>query len=87
MTDEQQRILVVVAGNYQQFVGFCRDNGFNPRQRGLVYAQSVETLYGLHSVDLAYAGELRHRRDLPELYARLRTMDVRRWQGPEEVSR
>jgi hypothetical protein len=80
MTDEQQRPIVVVAGNYQQFVAFCHDNGFNPRQRGLIYAGRPESLRGLGPVEVVYTGTAYERRDFAEIYDRLRIMDTREWE-------
>jgi hypothetical protein len=38
---------VVLAGNYREFLFWCRENNRNPRDRNLIYASEMHRLRGL----------------------------------------
>lgn len=43
---------IVLAGSYQQFLDWCRENQRSPRGRGLVCASEPHHLRGLHPKDV-----------------------------------
>lgn len=66
--DETPPTTVVVAGNYQQFLDWCRDNRRRPTERWLRYANEGGTnLFGLRKVHFIWAGTWYDRRDILQL--------------------
>jgi hypothetical protein len=39
--------LVVLAGNYREFLFWCRENNRNPRDQNLIYASEMHRIRGL----------------------------------------
>jgi hypothetical protein len=48
--------LVVLAGNYREFLFWCRENNRNPRDRNLIYASEMHRLMGLGPIRLVTYG-------------------------------
>jgi len=56
--DNDDVVHVVVAGNYRQFIQWCRDAKMNPRSPNVIYATDRiwERLHGVTEVKLHYIG-------------------------------
>ena|SRR5690242_5154197 len=53
----------VYAGDYGQFLSWCRYSRVNPRSRMVKYISSDQTLRGVRMFDLVYTGTFKHWRD------------------------
>jgi hypothetical protein len=60
---------IYMAGNYQQFVHFCKEHGLTPNKE--IYISGVESLWGLHDVILIKIGTWYERKDAEEIERRL----------------
>ena len=72
----RKRIRVVVAGNYPEFVDWCRKQGVSPQSHEVVYA-TPERLRGLNDVDVCRTGSWYERDDLREIVETLRFVNRR----------
>jgi hypothetical protein len=75
--------LVVLAGNYREFLFWCRENECNPRDRNLIYASDPSRLRGLGPVRWISYGTAYLRRDYWEMREYLTYLE-RRYQCPEQ---
>ncbi|MGW0920405.1 hypothetical protein ACWD3J_15470 [Streptomyces sp. NPDC002755] len=69
--------VVVLAGSLAQFRYWCRSAGLDPESRHVVYASTVEKLYGMNGVRVVRYGTWRHRRDALALDNRARAIEAR----------
>ena len=70
------RVRVVVAGNYPEFVSWCRGQGVSRLSREVVYA-TPERLRGLSDVEVCRTGSWYERDDLTEIVETLRFVNRR----------
>jgi hypothetical protein len=71
-----KRIRAVVAGNYPEFVNWCREQGVSPQSHEVVYA-TPERLRGWSDVEVCRTGTWWERDDLGEIVETLRFVNRR----------
>jgi hypothetical protein len=71
------RRLVVLAGNYREFIHWCYENERNPRDRNLIYASEMYRLRGLGPVRYITYGTWYMRRDAYEMADYLKYLEER----------
>jgi hypothetical protein len=64
--------LVVLAGNYREFLFWCRENDRNPRDWNLTYVEQAYKLRGMHGFDYTIYGTFWDRRDSQDIYWAMR---------------
>ncbi len=64
--EQRQRVRAVIAGNYHQFVSWCRDQGISPGRHDVLYA-TPERLRGRNDVEVLRVGTWYERDDLREI--------------------
>lgn len=64
------RRVAVIAGNYREFVAWCRENG-HPLRGGLVFYATDDALCAASGVDVVRTGTWQLRRDLAEVESAL----------------
>jgi hypothetical protein len=74
--EQRKRTRVVVAGDYRQFVNWCREQGVSPGRHDVVYA-TPERLRGLNDVEVCRTGSWYERDDLTEIVETLRFVNRR----------
>ena len=62
-------IIAVVAGSYQQFKYWCRENCISSKRKDVAYVSSCRLLYGLHPGMVVYCGTYYERKDMDEIEA------------------
>lgn len=62
---------LVVAGNYSEFLFYCRENRVSPTSREVIYVDRSDKMRGHREYELIYYGTYRDRgaRDLDEIAA------------------
>ena len=70
-------MVVVLAGSLAQFRQWCRSAGLDPESRHVVYAASVEKLYGLAHVRVVRCGTWHLRPDARALDNQARAIAAR----------
>ena len=69
-------MIAVLAGNYQEFKNFCKDNSITPaaaRQNGYVYAEDSNTLRGYKLSNFIILGSFYSRPDAKEIVLTAKT--------------
>jgi hypothetical protein len=75
---------VVLAGNYREFLFWCRENNRNPRDRNLIYARELHHIRGLGKIKFVTYGTWAQRGPRAwEMYDYLKYLE-RREQCPEQ---
>ena len=75
MTDEGP--ILVIAGNYSQFVFWCREHEINPRDTHKArYVRDWNDLRGRRGCRYVFYGTTYERRDIPEIYNTLRVIEA-----------
>jgi hypothetical protein len=72
--DETGRRTAVIAGNYQQFIYWCREQGISPHSRQVIYA-SPERLRGYSNLAIERVGTWYERDDIREIEEELRIVN------------
>jgi hypothetical protein len=75
--------LVVLAGNYREFLFWCRENERNPRDRSLIYPSDWWRLRGLGPIRVIRYGTWYMRRDIARIEETIYILE-RRYQCPEQ---
>lgn len=73
-TQAPQRV-AVIAGNYRQFTGWCRDQGIHPHSPQVIYAASPSRLRGYSDLKVERVGTWHERDDLREIEEELRIVN------------
>lgn len=68
---EASVITVVIAGNFRQFVEWCRANDRKPYGRDVRYAGSPASIVGMRGIEVVRTGTWSDRKDLEEIEALL----------------
>jgi hypothetical protein len=68
---------VVLAGNYREFLFWCRENERNPRDRNLIYASEPQRIRGLGPIRFITYGTWYLRRDAWEMRGDLEHLEKR----------
>lgn len=72
MSEPSEHLLVVLAGNYREFLFWCRENERNPSDRNLKYVDQAYKLQGMSGFDHIIYGTFWDRRDSLEIYSAMR---------------
>jgi hypothetical protein len=66
-------MLIVLAGNRQEFLDWCRENGINHKSREVLYPFTVEDIMGISGIkEFHIIGSWRQRADAFEIRDRVR---------------
>jgi hypothetical protein len=68
--------ILVVAGDYRQFVYWCRQNEINPRGREAVYVSELRQLMGRRGNPYVTVGTYYARRDWGRIHEELRVIEA-----------
>lgn len=74
----------VLAGTYEQFVGWCLEHGYNPRGQTAIFVKSTQDLRARHFDSFKYVGTFWQRRDADEINIAVgyieRLQELRDWE-------
>lgn len=73
--------IFVIAGTYQQFVSWAKENGIDPRNRHYIYVSSVQQLQGVREGELVLTGTWWDRPDIHELRQMVRVALPGEWEA------
>jgi len=68
-------VRAVIAGNYREYLDWCREQGITPHDRGVFYATPL-SLRGRGNLAVVRTGSWRGRDDLDEIERLLRIADL-----------